>query len=382
MINSIQYNEDHIQFQHSISQFLEKEVTPFYNKWEQDGKIPRDLWNKMGSIGMLCPHIDEKYGGLKDYSFNVVVTETLCKHYATSIAVGMTIHSDIVATYIEKYGSEEQKEYYLPKMVSGEIVAALGMTEPNAGSDLVSIQTHSKDDGDNLVVNGSKIFITNGYHADVILTAVRTDGEGAAGVSLVLIDTKTKGVNNSTLLKKIGLKSQDTCQIFFDDVVVPITKVLGTRGHGFFHMMNELPRERLALSVGAVASSRQILEDTIRYVKERTAFGRPICGFQNTQFEIADMDAYLSSVEAFSQYCTSLALQDKLDTITASKLKIVATETQCKVVDRCLQLHGGYGFMSEYPVARAYCDGRVQRIYGGTNEIMKLLISRDIFSHK
>ena len=379
MVKIINYNEEQLLFKSEIEKFIKKEITPYYDEWEKEGLIDRNLWKKMGQMGMLCPNVSEEWGGINDFSYNVLVNQTLCENYATSIAVGNAIHSDIVATYIDKYGTQKQKENLLPKMISGEIVSCLGMTEPNAGSDLGSLQTKGIYSGDDLIVSGQKVFITNGYLADLILAAVRTEGEGYDGVSLVLIDMSSEGISKS-LLKKIGLKSQDTAEIFFDEVRVPKENILGKAGHGFFMMMDELPRERLSLCVGAIASSRQILTDTIDYVKERTAFGKPISKFQNTQFEIAEMHSQLSAAECFVNHCINLDLKNELTTEMASELKIVTTDLQCDITDRCLQLFGGYGFMSEYPVARAFCDGRVQKIYGGTNEIMKVLVSRKLLN--
>jgi acyl-CoA dehydrogenase len=380
MIKLLDYDETHVEFKKSIEKLIEKEVTPNYADWEKHGLVDRRIWNKMGELGMLCPHVSEKWGGFGDFTYNVVANETLCENGATSLAVGLAIHSDIVATYIEKYGTKEQKAKYLSKMVTGEIVAALGMTEPNAGSDLGAIKTSSFDFEKSLIVNGQKVFITNGWHADVVLTAVRTDGEGYGGVSLVLIDTNssTREHFDKKLLNKIGLKSQDTCELFFNDLVVPQKNILGERGKGFFMMMDELPRERLSLSIGALASTRSILTETINYVKSRTAFGKEISKFQNTQFKIAEMDSLLCAAESYGRWCLDCELKGTLTTEEASKLKVVSTDLQCDIVDQCLQLHGGYGYMSEYNVARAFCDGRVQKIYGGTNEIMKVLISRDL----
>lgn len=375
-------SEEQQIFEAQLQSFFDDAIKPNYEQWESDGMIPREFWNTMGEMGMLCPHVPEEYGGLGlDFSYNMMIGALLCDNLYCSIATGLTIHSDIVATYLIKYGTEEQKEYYLPKFVSGEIVGALGMSEPNAGSDVQSIKTKATltPSQTHYVVNGSKIFITNGYHADVVLTACYTDpAAGVAGVSLLLIETHLDGVDNGTLLKKVGQKCQDTCQIFFNDVAVSSNQVLGPVGHGFFTMMAELPTERFAIGLCGVHVARAVLSLTIDYVKERQAFGKPLTSKQFIQFELAEMDIQITAAEAFLDACTNELLDESLSTETASKFKVFATDLQCSVVDRCLQLHGGYGYMLEYPVARAWLDSRVQPIYGGTNEIMKVLIARDL----
>ena len=378
MIKTIDYDETQVEFKNSVEKFIAQHVTPNYDQWESNGMVDRNVWNMMGELGMLCPNISEKYGGFGDFSYNILVNETLCDNHATSLAVGTAIHSDIVATYLDKYGSEDQKSEWLPKMVTGDALACLGMSEPNAGSDLGSITTKGVYDGDDIIISGQKVFITNGYLADFMLTAVRTEGEGYDGVSLVIIELDNDSVSRN-LLNKIGLKSQDTAEIFLDDVRVPASNIVGKAGEGFYMMMDELPRERLSLCVGAVASSRAILRETVEYTSSRFAFGKPISALQNTQFEIADMDSSLCAAESFTRHCAYLDLEGKLDTAMASRLKVVTTDLQCDIVDRCLQLHGGYGYMSDYKVARAFCDGRVQKIYGGTNEIMKVIISKKIY---
>lgn len=375
-------DQEQQMFQNSVQAFLDTEVAPHYAQWEKDGMVPREFWNRMGEMGYLCPHVPEEYGGLGlDFSYNMIFGATICDNLFASIATGVTIHADIVATYIIKYGSEEQKQYYLPKFVSGEIVGALGMTEPSAGSDVQGIKTKAiqTQNEKQYCVSGSKIFITNGYHADVVLTACYTDMmAGVGGVSLLLIDTHLKGVDNGKLLKKVGQKCQDTCEIFFEQVFVESNRVLGTPGHGFFIMMNELPVERFAIGLCGVHVARASLKLTQEYVKERQAFGKPLTAKQHIQFELAEMDIQITAAEAFLDVCMDNLLKEELDTVTASKLKVFCTDLQCSVVDRCLQLHGGYGYMMEYPIARAWLDSRVQPIYGGTNEIMKVLIAREL----
>lgn len=374
-------NEEQEIFKQQLQQFLDDRVAPNYEQWEQDGMVPRTFWNEMGDMGMLCPQVPEEYGGLGlDFSYNMLIGSILCDNMYSSLATGLTIHADIVANYIIKYGSDVQKEYYLPRFVSGECVGALGMTEPAAGSDVQGIKTKAvlTPSKTHYQVTGSKIFITNGYHADVVLTACYTDpSAGVAGVSLLLIETHLPGVDNGKLLKKVGQKCQDTCEIFFDNVAVSTNQVLGPVGHGFFTMMGELPIERFAIGLCGVHIARAVWHETIKYVKERHAFGKPLSSKQHIQFEIAEMDIDITAGEAFLASCMELLLKEELTTEMASKLKVFATDLQCKVADRCLQLHGGYGYMLEYPVSRVWLDSRVQPIYGGTNEIMKVLISRD-----
>jgi alkylation response protein AidB-like acyl-CoA dehydrogenase len=291
--------------------------------------------------------------------------------------LGWGVHSDIVVPYIINYGSDEQKSRYLPACVTGDIVTAIAMTEPGTGSDLQGIRTTAVRDGDEYVINGSKTFITNGQHADLVIVVCKTDPDaGAAGTSLILVEADRPGFDRGRNLDKVGMKAQDTSELFFNDVRVPCSNLLGEEGRGFAYLMQELPQERLSIGIMAMAGTRAILDKTIDYVKERNAFGRPIATFQNTQFKLAEMDTELTAAEVFMDRCLELLVAGELDTVTASKSKLLGSEVQCRIIDECVQLHGGYGYMWEYPVARAFADSRVQRIYGGTSEVMKLIIGR------
>ncbi|MDX1571927.1 MAG: acyl-CoA dehydrogenase family protein, partial [Xanthomonadales bacterium] len=325
------------------------------------------------------PTVPEEYGGPGlDFRCNIVVTEEIARFGLSGIGWGL--HSDIAVPYIIRYGTEEQKQKYLPGCVSGEYITALAMTEPGTGSDLQAIKTSARRDNDGWILNGSKTFITNGQLANLIIVAAKTDpAAGAKGTSLFLLETDgCEGFERGRNLEKIGMKAQDTSELFFNNVRLPEDALLGGEGRGFAHMMDELPQERLSVSCNAVASAEAALEWTKDYVRERTAFGRPIAGFQNTQFVMAELATEVQVTRAFIDRCAELHLEGKLDTVTASMAKLKCTDLQCKVLDECVQLHGGYGYMWEYPIARAFVDARVQRIYAGTNEIMKLIIARSI----
>lgn len=376
MISRNVFNNDHEQFRDSVRKFLETEAVPFHAQWEKDGQIDRELWRKAGELGFLCPTVPEAYGGVEvDFRYNAIVVEEVSKLGLTGI--GFSLHSDISVPYIVNLGTEEQKHKYLPGCLSGDIVTAIAMTEPGTGSDLQGIQTTAIRDGDEYVINGSKTFITNGQHADLVIVVCKTDPTaGAKGLSLFLVEADTLGFEKGSNLEKIGLKAQDTSELFFQDVRVPKESMLGAEGMGFKYLMMELPQERLSIAIVAVAQAQSILEQTVDYVKERKAFGKPIALFQNSQFELAEMDAEMTCMRVFVDRCLELHIEGKLDAVTASKAKLLATELQFKTISRCLQLHGGYGYMWEYPVARAFADSRVQCIYGGTSEIMKLIIAR------
>ena len=322
--------------------------------------------------------VAEEYGGIgADYLYSVVVTEEVSRLGLTGLGWG--VHTDIAAPYIENHGSEEQKKHYLPKMVTGEIIGAIAMTEPGAGSDLQGIKTTAVRDGDDYIINGSKTFITNGQNADVIIVVAKTDAsKGAKGISLFLVDADAAGFTKGKNLKKIGLKAQDTSELFFQDVRVPASALLGPEGAGFVILMTELPQERLNIAHNAVAMMESAMEHTIRYVKERKAFGKSVADFQNTQFKLAELHGQVEMARVYLDRCVELHLQGQLDIPTAATIKMVTSDLQCKVVDECLQLFGGYGFMWEYPIARMFADARVQRIYGGTSEVMKIVISREI----
>ena len=375
--------EDLSLMQSTIAKFCEAEIAPEYDKWENEGIFPRDLWNKLGQAGLLCVDIPEKYGGHgadAEMALNIPCG-IACGNYG-SVAVGMSVHSDIVAHYILNRGSENQKLHYLPKMVTGELVGAIAMTEPAAGSDLQGIQTKAKKQNGGWVLNGSKTFITNGQHADFVVTVAKTNPnvKGSSGVSLFLVDTSLKGFSRGRNLEKLGLHSSDTSELFFDEVEVSDSAILGEVDQGFITLMTELPRERLALAMSAVAAMEYMMDITKKYVSERKAFGKELSIFQNTRFKMAKLQTELRLNKAFIKECVGLFAEGKLDAATASMAKVAATEAQCKMADECLQLFGGYGYMKEYPISRAFADARIQKIYGGTSEIMLELVARDLFN--
>lgn len=380
MIPRTVYNTEQEQFRDSVRKFLEAEAVPYHSQWEKDGQIDRALWDKAGELGLLCPTVPEEHGGAGvDFRYNAIVNEECIKLGLSGI--GFVLHSDVAVPYLIKNGSEELIEKYVPRCITGEIVTAIAMTEPGTGSDLQGIKTTAVLDGEEYVINGSKTFITNGQQADVVIVVCKTDAKaGAKGISLLLVDAGTPGFEKGSNLEKIGLKAQDTSELFFQDVRVPKSNLLGVEGAGFVYLMQELSQERLSIAIGAMASCESILEQTVNYVKERNAFGKPIATFQNTQFTLAGLDAEITSARVFVDKCLELHVQKKLDAVTASKAKLLSTELQGRVIDQCLQLFGGYGYMWEYPVARAFADARVQRIYGGTSEIMKLIIARNLFA--
>ncbi len=368
-------------FRENVRRFIEQEVAPHYEQWERDEIVPRDIWNRVGEQGLLCVDIPEAYGGIgADFLFSVVIMEEFARANYGGLGGPMAVHSDIVAHYILNNGSEEQKRTYLPKMVSGECVGAVAMTEPGAGSDLQGVRTTARKDGDHYVINGNKTFITNGQLCDLVIVVTRTNLEvpGARGITLFLVDCDAPGFQRGRNLEKIGLHASDTSELFFEEVRVPASAILGELDRGFMVLMNELPRERLALAVGAVAAAEGVLAQTVDYVKERQAFGGPIAKLQTTRFKLAEVATDIRINRAFVNECVALFRQGQLDAATASMAKLSTTEMQGRVVDACLQLHGGYGYMREYGVSRAYVDARVQRIYGGTSEIMKELISRSV----
>lgn len=378
MIPRTLFSLEHELFRDSVRRFLEEEAVPFHHQWEKDGHVDRALWNKAGEAGLLCSHIPEAYGGVgADFLYSTVVIEEIGRLGLTGI--GFSLHSDIVAPYILHYGSEAQKEKYLPRLVSGELVTAIAMTEPGAGSDLQGVKTTAVLDGDHYVINGSKTFITNGFLADLVIVVAKTDPKaGAKGTSLFLVEADTLGFSKGKRLEKVGMKAQDTSELFFQDVRVPKENLLGQAGMGFAYLMQELPQERLTVGIGALASAEAALKWTLDYTRDRKAFGKAIAEFQNTRFKLAEMATEIQIGRVFVDRCLELHLQRKLDVPTAAMLKYWGTDLQCKVLDECVQLHGGYGFMWEYPVARAWADARVQRIYAGTNEIMKEIIARSL----
>ncbi len=374
------FNSDHEAFRDMVVKFLEKEAVPFHAQWEEDGQIDRALWNKAGENGMLCPCLPEEFGGVgADYLYSAIVMEEISRLGLTGIGFGL--HTDIVAPYIEHYGSAAMQQKYLPKMVTGELVGAIAMTEPGAGSDLQGVRTTAVRDGDHYIINGSKTFITNGQHADIVIVVAKTDpSAGAKGTSLIIVEAGTPGFTKGRNLHKVGMKAQDTSELFFQDVRVPVTNCLGEENKGFIYLMQELPQERLGIAVNGIAMAEGALKLTIDYVKERKAFGKHIADFQNTQFKLAELHSKVLQGRVFVDRCLELHMNKKLDVPTAAAAKYLITDLQCEIIDECVQLHGGYGYMWEYPIARMWADARVQRIYGGTNEIMKTVISRAVLA--
>lgn len=363
----------------SLNRFLDQHVAAYYDDWERDGIIPKSLWQEMGQAGFLCINMAQAYqGGGGSFRLSSVIIDVISQRGFASLATNVSVHSDIVAPYILHLGSEAQKQKWLPKLASGEAIGAIAMTEPGAGSDLQSMKTQAKAHEDGFLINGQKTFITNGQNADVCIVAAKTNSQvGAKGISLFLLESSQAGYEVGRNLEKMGLHSGDTSELFFQDVFSK--EILGVVDGGFRHLMEELPRERLILAVGAIAACRGMLEMTIEYAKQRQLFNQSLANMQNTRFILADLDTQISVNQAFVEQCIDAYEQGQLDSITASKAKLSTTELQCKVADACLQLFGGYGYMQEYPISRAYLDARIQRIYGGTSEVMKEIIARGLF---
>ncbi len=370
-------NEDHDAFRDTVRKMFDKALLPNMEKHEREGIVGREFWLACGEAGMLCPTVKEENGGLGlDFGYNCVVAEELA--YAGS-ASGITLQSDIVAEYIEVYGSPEQRAKYLPGMVSGDIITAIAMTEPGAGSDLQGVRTTARKDGNHYVVSGSKTYITNGQNADLIIVVAKTDATlGAKGISLILVDADTPGFKRGRNLDKIGMHSADTSELFFEDVRVPMTNCLGAEGQGFAYLMNQLPQERLSIAVSAQAAAQRAFDEAVTFTKDRKAFGKTVFDFQNTKFTLADLKTELQVGWAHLDWAIARHLKGKLTTAEASAAKLWHTEMQGRVIDAALQLHGGAGYMNEYMVARLWRDARVTRIFGGTSEIMKEVISRAI----
>jgi len=372
------FTSEHETFRDSVRRFLEAEVKPHDEKWQEQGYADKAVWKKAGENGFLCMSMPEEYGGSgADKLFSMVLMEEQAR--INNSTVGWGLHSEIVAPYLYNYGSEALKKKYLPKMAAGEMVGAIAMTEPGAGSDLQSVKTTAVRRGNSFLVNGSKTFITNGWNCDLVIVVAKTDpAKGAKGTSLIVVDTSMKGFSKGKRLKKMGLKGQDTAELFFDNVEVPAENLLGQENNGFIYLMQELPWERMQIAIGAAAKCEAALGWTIAYVNDRKAFGKPVAGFQNTRFKLAEIATEVQVMRVFVDRCMELLLEKKLDTATASMAKLWATDMEGQVLDECLQLHGGYGFMWEFPISQAYVDARVTRIYGGTNEIMKEVISRTL----
>ena len=373
------FGDEHRQFAESVDRFIEVEVAPHYERYEEQGYIDREVWRRAGESGYLCTSMPEEYGGAgADKLYSVVLFEQPARRAVQNL-LGMLLHSEIVAPYLLHYGSEFLKRKYLPRMATGELIGAIAMTEPAAGSDLQGIRTTAVRDGDHYVLNGSKTFITNGFHCDLVIVVAKTDpGKGAKGTSLFVVDTTMAGFSKGRRLKKIGMKAQDTGELFFDNVRVPVDNLLGQENRGFAYLMTELPWERLQIAITAVAQMEAAIDWTSLYCRERRAFGKEIMQFQNTQFTLAEAMTEVQIARVFIDRCIELHIKGELDATAASMAKYWCTDLQSKVLDACLQLHGGYGYMWEYPIARAWADSRVARIYGGSNEIMKELIARQL----
>ncbi|MBA8877210.1 acyl-CoA dehydrogenase family protein [Phyllobacterium myrsinacearum] len=372
--------DDVVMLQDMTSKFLEAEVLPHYDRFEKQEIFDRSVWELAGQNGLLCASMPEEYGGSGGtYAHESAILEAI-SHVGVD-GFGIALHNSIVAPYILHYGSEEQKKKWLPKMATGELIGAIAMTEPGAGSDLQGVKTSAKKDGNQYVINGSKTFITNGQLANLVVVVTKTDpAQGAKGTSLIVIETDgQEGFERGRNLDKVGLKSNDTSELFFNNVRVPTANLLGTEeGQGFVQLMQQLPQERLQIGGTAIAMAERAIAITSEYVKERKAFGKAIIDFQNTQFKLAEMKTEATIGRVFYNHCVERHLSGGLDPVTASMAKYWLSDLQNKIVDECLQLHGGYGYMNEYPIARMFRDARVQRIYGGTNEIMKLLIARSL----
>lgn len=371
------FNEDHNAFRDQVRKFFDKHLVPNLDRWEEDGLVDRQFWLAAGEAGLLCPTVPEELGGLGlDFGYNAVIDEELA--YLGSSA-GITLQSDIVADYIVNYGSDEQKAKYLPKMITGECITAIAMTEPGAGSDLQGVRTTARRDGNHYVINGSKTYITNGQNCDMVIVVAKTNPDaGSKGTSLIIVDAGTPGFSKGRNLDKIGQNSADTSELFFEDVRVPITNCLGAENQGFIYLMSQLPQERLSIAVGAMGGAQRAFDEAVKFVRDRKAFGKPILDFQNTRFVLADLKAKLQVGWAHLDVCLKKHMAGELDAYEGAAAKLWHTELQWEICDKALQLHGGAGYMNEYPIARLWRDARVQRIYGGTSEIMKELIGRSI----
>ena len=374
------FNDEHKAFRAAFKQFVAREITPHQQRWRDQGQVDREVWRKAGAQGFLCPWMDEKYGGAgADFLCSVIVMEELAVAYESGFA--MALHSDIIVPYIYSFGTEEQKQNWLPGCASGEIVTALGMTEPGTGSDLAALTTTAVKQGDEYVINGAKTFISNGQLCDLIIVAAKTDMDPAnahKGISLFLVEASRKGFAKGKRLHKMGMDSQDTSELFFEDCRIPASNLLGAEGAGFMMLMQKLQQERLCVAIGAVTAAEQVLEDTIAYTKERKAFGKPISKFQNTQFKLVECLAKVEVGRAYVDKVIGEHVAGKYLVKECSIAKFWTTDMAQEVIDTCLQFFGGYGYMLEYPVTRAFMDARVQRIYAGTNEIMKVIVAKQL----
>ncbi len=378
------YEPEHLAFRDSYRAFLAQHVAPNHEQWERESIVDRSVWTEAGKLGYLGMAVDEAHGGggVKDFRYNCIITEESTRGGFSGL--GFTLHNDVIAPYLTDLTTDEQQQRWLPGFCSGDLITAIAMTEPGTGSDLQGIRTHAHRDGDgegaDWILNGAKTFITNGINADLVVVVARTDPEASSGggFSLLVVERDMPGFERGRNLDKVGMKAQDTAELSFTDVRVPARNLLGTEGHGFVHLMDNLPQERLSIGVVAAAAMASVLEQTIAYTKDRKAFGKPISSFQNTRFVLAELATEAQVAQVFIDRCIELLNEDKLTVQEAAMAKWWTTELQVKLIDRCLQLHGGYGYMREYPVAKAYLDSRVQTIYGGTTEIMKEIIGRSL----
>ncbi len=374
------FTADHDEFRKNVRRFLEEECVPHHSRWEEQQHVDRDIWRRAGELGFLCLTVPEEYGGMGgDRLYSTVLMEE--QSYAGVTGPGFSVHSDIVANYILNFGTEEQKRTWLPKMASGEAIGAIAMTEPGTGSDLQAVKARAERDGDDYIINGNKIFITNGYLADIVVVVVKTGntGSGSKDISLLLVENGRAGFTKASPLKKVGMKAQDTCELFFENVRVPRSNLLGgVEGQGFAQLMKELGWERLIIAILSISAAQAALNWTVDYTRSRKVFGKSVAEYQNTRFKLADLKAKIGVTQVFVDRCLELVLQNQLTPEAAAAAKLTASELVCHVVDECVQLHGGYGYMLEYPIARAFIDNRASRIYGGTNEIMKELIARTL----
>jgi alkylation response protein AidB-like acyl-CoA dehydrogenase len=376
------FSPEHEAFRDTVATFVAAELVPFHAEWEKQQRVPRDVWVKAGAAGLLCPDLPEEYGGYgADWLYNVVVIEELARQGMSG--PGFMVHSEMVAPYIRAWGSEALKHKWLPRMVTGEAIGAVAMTEPGAGSDLKELRTRAVRDGDHYVINGQKTYISNGQNCDFILLACKTDpAAGARGVSIVFVEADTPGFARGRNLEKIGLKAQDTSELFFSDMRVPVENLLGEEGKGFSMLMAKLSHERLTQAVRSACVCEAAIDWTVDYTRERKAFGGTIADFQNTQFVLAQLAAETTSARVFTDQCIADHLLGELGPVDAAKVKLVVTDLHNKVVNECLQFFGGYGYMVEYPIARAFIDARITRIAGGAAEVMKQIIGRDLFGRR
>jgi alkylation response protein AidB-like acyl-CoA dehydrogenase len=374
------FDEEHEQFRAMVREFVAKEISPHHDQWEKAGIVPKDVWRKAGTQGLLCTDVPTEYGGggVQDFRYNAIIDEEIA--HAGASGIGFGLHNDVVVPYLTKFASDEQKARWFPPMASGESITAIAMTEPGTGSDLAAVRTTAvKQDDGSFLVNGAKTFITNGINADLVIVVATTDPDSRhAGISLLMVEEDMEGFSRGRNLDKMGLKAQDTAELFFDDVRVPAENLIGEEGKGFVYLMQALPQERLSVAVGAMAGAEAALQLTIDYAREREAFGRPIGKFQNSRFELAKMKTEVTVGRQFVDRCLALHNEGRLTVEEAAMAKYWTTEMLDRVVDAGVQLHGGYGYMMEYPIARAYVDSRVQRIYAGTNEIMLEIIGRSM----